>query len=78
MKKLLLILLLVSVLCACGVQKETEIPEENPGESCTLPEDEKQIEPVPETVPIQKEEEGIEIPSEEFSFEKPEILYPDF
>ena len=81
MKKLLLILLLVLTLCACGVQEETEIPEENPGESCTLPEDEKQIEPVPETVPIQKEEEeeeGIEIPSEEFSFEKPEILYPDF
>ena len=47
LKKLLLIFALVLILCSCEVQKEPEIPktskpvfeEENPGESCTLPED---------------------------------------
>ena len=40
-----------------------------------------QEEPVleePEVVPIPEDENKIEIPSEDFSFEKPEILYPEF
>ena len=32
----------------------------------------------PEVAPVPEDENKIEIPSEDFSFEKPEILYPEF
>ena len=59
MKKLFLILLLALAFCACGVSEEpdfeeTILVETNPGENCTLPEEEENIpEPEePEVVPI--------------------------
>jgi len=50
MKKLLFILLLALVFCACGVSEEpdfeeTILVETNPGENCTLPEEEENNEP---------------------------------
>ena len=85
MKKLLLILLAVLMLCSCNVQEEPVleepgISEENPGENCTLPEEEENISTPeePEVAPVPEDENKIEIPSEDFSFEKPEILYPEF
>lgn len=90
MKKLFLILLAVLMLCSCGVQEEPQISESsvaeeffeetNPGENCTLPEEEENISAPeePEVAPVPEDENKIEIPSEDFSFEKPEILYPEF
>ncbi len=90
MKKIFLILIALLTLCSCGVSEEiiAEEPqtsessvseteehffdEINPGENCNLPE-----EPA-EDVPDPEEENVIEIPSEDFNFKKPEILYPEF
>ena len=73
MKKLLLIIFAVLLLCSCGMQEEP-LPEE--------PQSEAEIPETPETEPEiteTPEEEREKIPEEkpEFEFEKPEILYPE-
>ncbi|MBQ6877279.1 MAG: hypothetical protein IJO22_02630 [Oscillospiraceae bacterium] len=82
MKKVVLILAALLLLCSCGKEtfEKPEVPEDapvfeetNPGENCSLPED---FSSEPEKVP---EETPEKIPKEnpDFEFEKPEILYPE-